>query len=113
MKRTTFNPSAITTEDVDETTAWVGRPGGLHTLLSAYRAAPLDAEHNRSQFDPPLTIPVLAIGGAEYLGQEVPAQMRRVATDVRAVILPRCGHNPPLEQPQELAAAYLTFFQGR
>jgi pimeloyl-ACP methyl ester carboxylesterase len=110
LKRATYDPSAITDEDIDEYAGWVARPGGLHALLSVYRAAPVDAEQNRGQ--EPLTVPVLAVGGAHYFGAGVAAQMRQVATTVRELIVPECGHNPPLEQPQFLAEAYLDFFAG-
>lgn len=112
LRRAMYDPSAATAEDIEEYAGWVARPGGLHALLSVYRAGPQDAEQNRTQFAEPLTIPVLAVGGAHYLGEEVPAQMRQVATDVRALIVPDCGHNPPLEQPGPLAEAYLEFFGG-
>ena len=50
--------------DLDEIVRSVERPGGLHTILSVYRAKELDGTQNRSQCTEPLTIPVLAVGGA-------------------------------------------------
>jgi hypothetical protein len=51
-----------------------------------------------------------AVGGAHYLGEEVRQQIEQAADDVTAIVLPDCGHNPSLEAPQRLAAAYLDFF---
>jgi pimeloyl-ACP methyl ester carboxylesterase len=110
VRQTMADPAAARAEDLDEIVGWVERPGGLHTILSVYRAKDLDAEQNRTQFAEPLDIPVLAIGGADYLAADPLRNMEQVATDVRGVILPNCGHNPSLEAPDRLAEALLKFF---
>lgn len=110
IRRTMVNPHAATTEDLDDIITSVQRPGGLNTILSVYRAAALDAQQNRPQFDQPLTIPVLAIGGAGYLADEPAQHMRKVATNVTAVVIDHCGHNPSWEAPDELAEELTQFF---
>ena len=75
-----------------------------------YRANDLDGEQNAPQFEHKLTIPVLAVGGEAFFGDEVRHQMEPVAQDVRSVVIERCGHNPSLERPDELARSYLEFF---
>lgn len=112
MARQMFNPAALTGEDVDEVVDWVSRPGGLHTILSVYRAYDADAAHHRELARDPLRMPVLAVGGAAYLADEPYQHMRVVATDVHRLVLPNCGHNPPLEAPAELAAAILQFLSS-
>jgi len=110
MTRQMWDSSALTRDDIDVVVDWISRPGGLHTILSMYRAKGLDAEQNAAQFPRLLTVPVLAVGGAAYLGAEVEAHMRQVAVNVRGVVLDGCGHNPQLEVPHRLAEAYLAFF---
>jgi pimeloyl-ACP methyl ester carboxylesterase len=61
-------------------------------------------------------MPVLAIGGGVSYphgrgrGPDVEASMRRVATDVRGVVIPECGHFVPEEQPETLNRLLLEFF---
>ena len=54
-------------------------------------------------------MPVLAVGGRDFIGEDNERQMREVATDVRGAILP-WGHQLAEEAPQELAKIYLDFF---
>jgi len=110
VRRTMVKPHAATVDDLDDIIRWVERPGGLHTILSVYRSAELDAEQNRTQFGRPLTIPVLALGGAGYLGDEPAKHMRQVARNVTAIVLDHCGHNPSWEAPGDLAQALIEFF---
>ena len=49
-------------------------------------------EQNIRRQDRRLQLPVLAIGGADGLGEAVAATMRLVANDVTPVVLPHCGH---------------------
>lgn len=110
MKREMYDPSAATDEDVDEQVRWLESPGGTHTILEVYRANDLDGEQNAPQFEHKLTIPVLAVGGEAFFGDEVRHQMEPVAQDLHSVVIERCGHNPSLERPDELARIYLEFF---
>ncbi|MCT9935290.1 alpha/beta hydrolase [Planotetraspora sp. A-T 1434] len=112
MKREMWDPSAATDDDIDELVRWVEQPGGTRTILEMYRATERDAEQNREQYADPLTCPVLAVGGQAYFADEVRRQMTRVAEDVRGVVISNSGHNIPLENPAELAQAYLDFFSG-
>jgi pimeloyl-ACP methyl ester carboxylesterase len=110
MQRTMWDPSAVTSADTDELVSWVEQPGGTHAILSVYRAADRDAEQNAPHYADPLACPVLAVGGRAYYGDEVRRQLIQVAADVRGVVVPRSGHNIALENPADLARAYLDFF---
>lgn len=110
MKREMWDPSAATDEDINEEIKWLESPGGTHTILEVYRANELDGEQNRPQFSQKLTIPVLAVGGEAFFGEEVRYQMEPVAENVESVVIQQCGHNPSLEKPDELASIYLDFF---
>lgn len=110
MKREMWDPSAATDEDINEEIKWLESPGGTHTILEVYRANELDGEQNRPQFAQKLSIPVLAVGGEAFFGEEVRYQMEPVAENVQSVVIQQCGHNPSLEKPDELAGIYLDFF---
>ena len=43
---------------------------------------------------------------------DVEAIWREMATDLRAVSIPRCGHLPQEERPDEVNAALLEFLDG-
>jgi hypothetical protein len=59
-----------------------------------------------------LTLPVLAIGGAEGGGEGPGNTMRLVADDVQGMVLPGAGHWVAEQAPEELLAA-LTAFLAR
>ena len=111
MKREMWDPSAATDQDIEEEIKWLESPGGTHTILEVYRANELDGEQNKPEFSNKLSIPVLAVGGEAFFGDEVRLQMEAVADNVRGVVLEKCGHNPSLEMPDKLAALYLDFFR--
>lgn len=110
MKREMWDPSAATDEDINEEVKWLESPGGTNTILQVYRANELDGEQNKTQFGDKLRIPVLAVGGEAFFGEEVQYTMEPVAENVRGVVLKECGHNPSLEMPAKLAEVYLEFF---
>ena len=56
-----------------------------------------------------LTLPVLAIGGAESLGPAVADTMKLAADNVQTVVLPDCGHFVAEEAPQAMLAALTAF----
>jgi pimeloyl-ACP methyl ester carboxylesterase len=111
-RRQMWDPSALTDGDIDEMVHSVEQPGGTRAILEMYRARQVDAEQNRPHYADPISCPVLAVGAEAYLGDEVSAQLARVASDVRSVVIAESGHNIALENPAALAAAYLDFFAG-
>lgn len=111
MRREMWDPSAATPEDIEEEVRWLSDPGGTHTILEVYRANELDGEQNQTQFANKLNIPVLAVGGEAFFGDEVRHTVLPVAENVRGVVIKECGHNPSLEKPNELADIYLSFFR--
>ncbi|MFJ8364474.1 alpha/beta fold hydrolase [Streptomyces sp. NPDC093984] len=56
-----------------------------------------------------LTMPVLAIGGAESVGQGVATTMRLAADDVQALVIAGSGHWVAEEAPQEMLTALTAF----
>ena len=57
----------------------------------------------------PLTMPVLAIGGAESWGEEVGNGMKPAADDVQTVVIPDTGHWVAEQAPEEMLAALTEF----
>ncbi|AOP51284.1 hydrolase [Streptomyces lydicus] len=76
-----------------------------------YRALDTTSAQDRQRRARPLTLPVLAIGGAGSLGENVADTMKRVAHDVRSVVIPGTGHWVAEEAPQEVLAALTTFLE--
>lgn len=78
-------------------------------MFEIYRAILQDAEQNREAAKRKLTMPVLAVGGRDFVGADAERQMREVAENVRGVVLPG-GHQLAEECPKEVAREYLNFF---
>ena len=84
-------------------------PDALHASFAIYRALDATIEQNQERKTQRLTLPVLAIGGAKSLGDQVAATMKLAADDVQTLVIPGCGHHPPEEAPEETLAALTTF----
>ena len=108
IKHETQDPAAITEDALDEYVRCYSSPGGLRCMFEIYRATLEDAEQNRESAKRKLPMPVLAVGGEEFIGTDNERQMREVAEDVRGVILP-WGHQLAEECPEQLAREYLEF----
>jgi pimeloyl-ACP methyl ester carboxylesterase len=67
-------------------------PESLHCTFEFYRAIDQTVEQNIRRQARRLQLPVLAIGGADGIGEAVAATMRLVADDVTSVVLQHCGH---------------------
>ncbi|WUW58896.1 alpha/beta hydrolase [Streptomyces sp. NBC_01456] len=74
-----------------------------------YRALDTTSAQDQQRKTHPLTLPVLAIGGAGSLGENVAGTMKLVAHDVRSKVIPGTGHWVAEEAPQEVLAALTTF----
>ena len=84
-------------------------PGALRGSFGFYRALDTTIAQNQQRQARRLTLPVLAIGGANSGGEGVADSMRLAADDVRSVVIPGCGHWVPEEAPEEMLAALMTF----
>src|SRR5215471_17593469 len=87
-------------------------PEALHGSFAIYRALDITITQNQQRKDRRLRMPVLAIGGAESLGDQVAATMKLAADDVQALAIPGCGHHPAEETPEATLTA-LTAFLAR
>ena len=84
-------------------------PGALRGSFEQYRAFDKTIAQNRRRMARRLTLPVLAIGGANSGGEGVADTMKLVADDVRGVVIPRCGHWVAEEAPRATGAALRQF----
>jgi pimeloyl-ACP methyl ester carboxylesterase len=104
-----YDPGAYTADALEEYLRCYTVPGSLRCMFAVYRATLTDGEQNRESARQRLQMPVLAIGGRHYIGEEVHRQMEQVADDVRGVLLD-WGHDLAHECPDELAAVLHEFF---
>jgi pimeloyl-ACP methyl ester carboxylesterase len=81
----------------------------LRGSFGFYRAVDTTTAQNQQRAKTPLTIPVLAIGGAESAGDMVAAAMELAATHVQTLVIPNCGHFVAEEAPKQLLAALTAF----
>ena len=84
-------------------------PHALRGSFGQYRAWDTNSAQNQRRKERRLTLPVLAIGGAKGVGQPVVDAMKLVADDVRALIIPDCGHWLAEEAPEQMVAALTAF----
>lgn len=87
------------------------KPQTLHGSFEYYRALNETARRNKPLFATKLTMPVLAIGGGGNggMGKLQGDQLKQYATNVRAELLPGCGHWLPEECPATLNPLIETF----
>ena len=81
--------------------ALYARPGGMHSGFAQFAAFDQDATDNRTWLakGDKLTMPILAIGGAQSFGPTMAVVMRSAATDVTEGVIPNSGHWLMEEQP--------------
>lgn len=84
-------------------------PGALHASFAIYRALDATIAQNQQRKTRRLKMPVLGIGGAMSLGEQVATTMKLAADDVQTLVIPGCGHHPPEEAPEETLAALTAF----
>jgi pimeloyl-ACP methyl ester carboxylesterase len=84
-------------------------PDHLRGSFEFYRAIPTTIAQNEKRKERPLTLPVLAIGGAESSGEGVGNTMKLAADDVQTVVLPGSGHWVAEQAPEQLLAALTAF----
>jgi pimeloyl-ACP methyl ester carboxylesterase len=94
---------------VDYYVRLVSKPDSLRGSFEFYRAWDATVAQNEQRKNRPLTMPVLAIGGAASWGALVGDAMKPLANDVQSVVIPGAGHWLAEEAPEELLAALTPF----
>lgn len=108
-------PDVISDDEVREYLRTYTQPDALRAGFEFYRALPQDiADNAAAAARGPLTMPVLAVGGADGWGRgtEVADSLRKLAEDVSEVVIDQAGHWIPEEQPRELVGHLTNFFAG-
>jgi pimeloyl-ACP methyl ester carboxylesterase len=84
-------------------------PDHLRGSFEFYRAIPITSVQNEQRKTRRLTLPVLAIGGAESSGEGPGNTMKLAADDVQTMVLTGSGHWVAEQAPEQLLAALTTF----
>jgi pimeloyl-ACP methyl ester carboxylesterase len=84
-------------------------PDALRGSFGQYRAWDTNGAQNEQRKTRRLTLPVLAIGGANGVGEGAVNAMKLVADDVQGLIIPDCGHWLAEEAPEQMLAALTAF----
>ena len=109
-----FAASAGTKQLPDETVEYyidilAADPEALRGSFEFYRAIPTTSAQNAERKNRRLTMPVLAVGGAESGMEGVEATMKTVADDVQGVVLAGAAHWVAEQAPDQLLAALSEF----
>jgi pimeloyl-ACP methyl ester carboxylesterase len=86
-----------------------GHADALRGSFEFYRAIPESSTQNEQRKERRLTMPVLAIGGAESGGAGIETTMNLVADDVQGVVLAGAAHWVAEQAPDELLEALAGF----
>jgi pimeloyl-ACP methyl ester carboxylesterase len=108
-----FDASAGTHKLPDDTVRYyidtLKDPDHLRGSFEFYRAIPATSAQNEKRKERRLTLPVLAIGGAESSGEGVGNTMKLAADDVQSVVLSGSGHWVAEQAPEQLLGALTAF----
>jgi len=96
-------------ETVDFYVQTLSNADSLRGSLGFYRAFETTLAQNDQRATTPLSMPVLAIGGAASYGEHVGEAMTPLADDVQTVAIPSAGHWVAEQAPDELLAALTAF----
>jgi pimeloyl-ACP methyl ester carboxylesterase len=96
-------------EVVDYYVGILSEPDALRGSFGVYRAWDATLAQNEERKSRPLTMPVLAIGGAESYGEGVGEAMGLLADDVHSVVVPGAGHWVAEQAPEEVLTALTEF----
>ncbi|MDX7951828.1 alpha/beta hydrolase [Lichenihabitans sp. Uapishka_5] len=110
-----YDPQAITGADFETYVRAYRRPGAVRGAMADYRASAEDVAQDLVDAEAKIACPVLSLWGADFEAVGGMFDMRSVwaemADDLRAVPIPRCGHLPQEERPEEVNALLLDFLQ--
>jgi pimeloyl-ACP methyl ester carboxylesterase len=108
-----FNAAAGTNKLAEETVKYyvdgLSDPDALHGSFQMYRAFGATTAQNEERKTRRLTMPVLAMGGAESLGAAAAATMKLTADDVQTLVIRGIGHWLAEEAPDEMVTALTEF----
>ena len=95
--------SAIDENAITEYTRVYSAPGAMQSGFAYYRAIFDSIEQNRETAANKLCMPVLAMGGAQWMGPLMEKMAAPVAANLRVEIVADSGHFVPEEAPEAIA----------
>jgi pimeloyl-ACP methyl ester carboxylesterase len=109
-----FDASAGTKKLPDDTVRYyidllASDPDALRGTFEFYRAINATIAQNEERKSRRLTLPVLAMGGAESTGAGIGNVVKVAADDVQTVVIPGAGHWVAEQAPEEVLAALTAF----
>ena len=104
-----FDKTAIDGAALTEYTRVYAAPGAMGRGFAYYRAIFDSIAQNKATAATKLPMPILAAGGAHWLGPLMEAMVAPVARDVRVEIVADSGHFVPEEAPAALAGLLSDF----
>lgn len=101
---------AIGPADLDQYVRCYARPGAMRAGFDHHRAIFRSIEQDRAWAQAArVPMPVLAIGGAAWLGGAMRASFEPVAERLTSTVIEGCGHFVPEESPEQLSRLLLGF----
>jgi pimeloyl-ACP methyl ester carboxylesterase len=85
------------------------RPGRIRSGWAYFVSFPQAAKDFEELAKTKLNMPVLSIGGEKANGAALGRQVQSVATDVKVIVVPECGHWMMEEKPKETMDALVAF----
>jgi pimeloyl-ACP methyl ester carboxylesterase len=107
------DPTAISPAHMDEYVSQVAKPGALRAGIEYYASVWRDLEINKENMKTKLPMPVLCIGGRHNIGEMMGKAMSGIAESVRTAVIEDAGHWVSDENPKDLSAALLKFFDDK
>ena len=105
------NKSAIDETDITEYTRVYSAPGAMQSGFAYYRAIFASMDQNRHTAADKLQMPVLAMGGANWMGPMMQKMVAPVAVNLRVEIVADSGHFVPEEAPAEVVRVLQDFLK--
>jgi pimeloyl-ACP methyl ester carboxylesterase len=106
------NAAAIDTAAIDEYTRVYSAPGAMQSGFDYYRAFFDSIAQNREPASNKLPMPILAVGGAQWLGPLMQKTVEPVAEKLRTEVIPGSGHFVPEEAPEAVILILQGFFEN-
>jgi pimeloyl-ACP methyl ester carboxylesterase len=107
-----FDKTAIDDAALDEYTRVYAAPGAMSRGFAYYRAIFDSMAQNEAAAATKLPLPVLAIGGAHWMGPLMEAMVAPVARDLRVEIVANSGHFVPEEAPAAVGRLLREFMRS-
>lgn len=85
----------------------------MRPAFAQFLAFPTDVKDNTASIVTKLTMPVLAIGGAQSFGATMAVVMRNAATQVTEVVISSAGHRFMEEQPTATITVIRTLLDAK